>query len=606
MLDRLSALPGGAPLLLLAALPMALFLAYRYVYYLRFQQFAHIPQLPSSLLWGHLATMGKLMGREKPRRDADEAFKAAYHQLGRPPLVLFDMRPLLTRPMVVVTSHEVAEQISKPSKGYPWALPKSPTLSGLVPLIGHHSILTGEAEEWKALRKRFNPGFSPTHLMTLLPCILDKTHEFLRHLDDYCASGDDFASETLLVNLTFDIIGKVVMDVDFGAQETKEKKGELIRLYSDLLETYSEAGPVPFESPLTTYKRRKIARRVDEILRANVQRKFNELKASRHGETSSSTKDEDDDASATATRNITSLSLQDVDTLDDYTLQATCDQLKTFLLAGHDTTAILMQWAFYEFTRSPDVKAKIVAELDELFGPDTDPESVRDQLLAHGDELVRRMAYTSAVVKELLRMYAPAGTARVSRPNSGFSVHLPDGRDVCLDGVVIYNCANIIQRDPDVYGDKADVFWPDRWLGNADTSMRTNTSTSTSTSTSNSTSTTAGAGNATATTTTTTTGIPPSAWRPFERGPRNCIGQELANIEARVILACCVRRYDFVKVGRGELVLDGEGRPVLNDRGQYEVKSEMYSYRQVTPKPVDGMRMRVRLSERALAEAAGK
>ena len=36
------------------------------------------------------------------------------------------------------------------------------------------------------------------------------------------------------------------------------------------------------------------------------------------------------------------------------------------------------------------------------------------------------------------------------------------------------------------------------------------------------------------------------AWRPFEKGPRSCIGQELAMIEPKVILALTIREFDFV------------------------------------------------------------
>jgi cytochrome P450 len=589
MLERLSALPATTPLLLLAAIPILLFAAYRYVHYKRFVEYSHIPQLPPSLIWGHLAILPKLIGGGNPKRDADMAFKETWLKLGRPPFVLFDIRPLMA-PMLVVGSHEVAEQVSRSSKQFPWALPKSPTMKGIQPLVGTHSILTMAGEEWKTMRKRFNPGFNPTHLMTLLPCILDSTMVFLKHLDDYAASGEDFRSETLLVNLTFDIIGKVVMDIDFHAQETKDKKSEMIKLYGEMLDSYSSSGPAPVDSPWMTWKRYKIAKKIDTLLRANVKQKFAQIQERRamngngHAGNGKPGKLVNDDVeSATATRNMTTLSLQDVEVLDDFTLQSTCDQLKTFLLAGHDTTAILLQWWFYESTRSPDVKAKVIAELDSLFGPSTDPAVVRAQLLERGDELVKKMTYTSAVVKELLRMYAPAGTARMAKKGTGFRVHTPDGRDVCLDGMVIYNCANIIQRDPEVYGPKADIFYPERWLGNSDTSMDTNSATDEKSS-----------------------GIPASAWRPFERGPRNCIGQELANIEARVILACVVRRYDFVKVGLGELDLDESGKPVMNEFGQYKVKSEMYSYRQVTPKPVGGMQLQVKLSERAKKEMAAK
>lgn len=39
--------------------------------------------------------------------------------------------------------------------------------------------------------------------------------------------------------------------------------------------------------------------------------------------------------------------------------------------------------------------------------------------------------------------------------------------------------------------------------------------------------------------------IPKDSWRPFERGPRACIGQELALLEMKIILAMTLRDYTF-------------------------------------------------------------
>jgi hypothetical protein len=105
-----------------------------------------------------------------------------------------------------------------------------------------------------------------------------------------------------------------------------------------------------------------------------------------------------------------------------------------------------------------------------------------------------------------------------------------------------------------VYGETANDFVPERWVGDSDTS-------STPTEDDGS--------------TTGESKIPISAWRAFERGPRNCIGQELANMEARVILACIMRRYDFVKVGLGEVETDEAGQPIMDQKGRYRTKSEL-------------------------------
>lgn len=125
------------------------------------------------------------------------------------------------------------------------------------------------------------------------------------------------------------------------------------------------------------------------------------------------------------------------------------------------------------------------------------------------------MTYTAAAIKETLRLWPPAGTLRVTKPGAGIKVQTSIG-EFNLEGVDIYNCAFLIHRDPEVYGDTANEYVPERWLpGENSTEYKQ---------------------------------IPSSAWRPFERGPRVCMGQDLANLEARVVVALVARRYDFIKV----------------------------------------------------------
>lgn len=155
------------------------------------------------------------------------------------------------------------------------------------------------------------------------------------------------------------------------------------------------------------------------------------------------------------------------------------------------------------------------------------------------------MHYINAVIKETLRLHPPAGTVRMTEPGTGFTIRAATGEEYCLDGLIMYSCQSIIQRDPNVYGDTADDWVPERWLDEKAKS------------------------------------IPPSAWRPFERGPRACIGSELANLESRVIIAIVARNYDFIKTGLGESDLDEKGLPMLNEKGQYKSKSELYNVSQI-------------------------
>jgi hypothetical protein len=72
--------------------------------------------------------------------------------------------------------------------------------------------------------------------------------------------------------------------------------------------------------------------------------------------------------------------------------------------------------------------------------------------------------------------------------------------------------------------------------------------------------------------------IPAGAFWAFERGPRNCAGQELATIEARVVMALVARYFYFSKVGIGAAILDSAtGQPEVDAYGQYRVAEEMYN-----------------------------
>ncbi|KAK7748673.1 hypothetical protein SLS53_000694 [Cytospora paraplurivora] len=525
--------------------------------YLRFEQFADLPQPGKpSFIWGHIKKLADLARKKgDPRRHFDLLIAEARSEAGNPPAILLDLRPL-SDPMLVICDHEVAEQVSRPSARWSWSTPKSPTLKQIWHLTGNHSIITSEGDHWKGQRRKLNPGFAPQHLLTLLPVILDKTQIFLNRLDHYANTGEEFLLDELCVTLTFDVIGAVTMGKDFNAQ-LPGQQSEILLSFRGISEEYTKrSGP---EIPILNWRshriRRRFANRLDNLLKETVREEYIKVVS---GETSS--------------RSVLSLSLQGAEELTPELLQQTSDNLRLFLFAGHDTTSILLEWAFYELSKSPQQQRAIRVELDELFGTDSDPKLVREKLLAPGgSETLSRMPYTSAVIKETLRLHPPAGTVRWTEPGTNFQLDLGDGKQICADGCVLYLCSTLIQRDRNVYGETADRFVPERWLGDSSS-------------------------------------IPASAWRPFERGPRSCIGLELANIEAKVILACAARRYNFQKVGLGELEVDGEGKPVPDEQGYYRTKSELFNVgitdraksAQVTAKPVDRTVMKVRLSEQAI------
>ncbi|KZL79216.1 cytochrome p450 52a11 [Colletotrichum incanum] len=545
------------------ALPTLLLYLYFALSYRRFKQYAHFPQLKPSLTWGHLKAINDFhQRREEKNAQMDPTMGDMAESIGNPPIMLFDLRPV-SRPLLLIRTHGIAEQVSRQSKMWPYSTPKSDTMLYLTPLLGERSIVMSQGSEWKDMRKHFNPGFAPQHLMSLMPVILDKAQAFLEKLDTFAHTGEVFELESLCTNLTFDIIGSVTMDIDLGAQLPEELQGDFIRGYKEFLLSYKESTGVLkwWEGPQKNHRRKRLSKVLNSFLEDLIRRKFDDVK-------------QNEDLSS---RSILALSLKDTEVLTQEIINDTKDQLKTFMFAGHDTTSILLQWAFYELSRTPRAMKALRAELQSLFGRDLSSDSVRKALLTGGEEMTQKMTYTSAVIKETLRLYPPAGSARLCPPGANFHLQLPDGTSLCVDGMVLYNCATLIQRDPEVYGSTKDDFVPERWLGNTDTSMATNEDEK------------AGISKA------GESEIPAAAWRPFERGPRNCIGQELANIEARVILASVVGKYQFEKVGLGEATFDEKGNPIINEKGQHKCNTQLYNTRQITARPVDNMRVRVRL-----------
>lgn len=175
-----------------------------------------------------------------------------------------------------------------------------------------------------------------------------------------------------------------------GAQS--DKPTSFMRVFHELIQTYAdEQITLPWWcTPWLEWKRNSLARRARDTLKSIIRERYAEL------------------GQAAKSCSILSMSLQGVEDLNPRTVDVTCDQLSTFLFAGHDTTSTTLAWTFYELSRTPHALRAVRAELDELFGLDLSPESVRARLTGPGgEELVHRMTYTTAVIKEVLRLWPP-------------------------------------------------------------------------------------------------------------------------------------------------------------------------------------------------------
>ncbi len=124
------------------------------------------------------------------------------------------------------------------------------------------------------------------------------------------------------------------------------------------------------------------------------------------------------------------------------------DEILTFLLAGHETTAVSLSWTWYLLSQHPEVEQKLHQELSQVLGGRT------PQL-----EDLPRLPYTDKVVKESMRLYPPAWSlARtVAKEVELGGYRLPVGANVVMSPWILH-------RDPRFFN-QPEQFNPERWTG---------------------------------------------------------------------------------------------------------------------------------------------
>ncbi len=235
------------------------------------------------------------------------------------------------------------------------------------------------------------------------------------------------------------------------------------------------------------------------------------------------------------------------DKVDPVFKTAAINHIKLFMFAGHDTTSSTICYAIYELARYPAALTKMLEECDAVFGPDTTQTATR---LKDDPYLINKLPFVTAIIKETLRLWAPASTLRKAPP--GYFLH-HDGKQYPTEGFVIWPVIYALQRDPNLWP-SPDSFIPERWIVDDADMLHP----------------------------------PKGAWRPFELGPRSCIGQDLALIESKIILVLMLRQFKFEPMYK-EL----DSRTVSQDIRTTPDGERAYQVMFATAKPAQGMPVRV-------------
>ncbi|WNI26477.1 cytochrome P450 [Streptomyces sp. ITFR-16] len=203
------------------------------------------------------------------------------------------------------------------------------------------------------------------------------------------------------------------------------------------------------------------------------------------------------------------LAARDADTGEPMEDAQVRDEAITLLMAGHETTASALTWAYHLLGSHPEARERMHAEIDEVLG---------DRLPTVED--LPRLVWTDAVLSEAMRLYPPImGVAR--RPLEEFEVC---GRRIPKDSFVAI-LPWVVHRDPR-WWPQPERFAPQRWLETPPSADAADEL----------------AGHA------VRPGRPRLAYLPFGGGPRQCIGNAFSRMEGVMALATLGRHWEFEPV----------------------------------------------------------
>lgn len=333
-------------------------------------------------------------------------------------------------------------------------------------------LLTNEGESWLRQRRLSQPAFHRERIASYARIMTGYTTQTLdRWESDGVIEGAPFDIHQEMMQLTLRIVVRALFNVEADQTGTISTAMNILMRNSTgvrlLLPPVARHLPTP-----AMIEFRRSVRQLDETV---------------YGIIAARRRDENDSG------DLLSMLMQardeDGSRMNDKQLR---DEVMTFLLAGHETTALTLSWTWHLLAQHPEAEDQLHAELDRVLG---------GRVAEFSD--LPKLAYAERVIKESMRLYPPAWSL-ARTVISEFELRgykIPAGANVVMSQWIMH-------RNPRYFADP-EKFDPDRWL--PDRMQR----------------------------------LPRFAYFPFGGGPRQCIGNSFAMMEATLLLATIAQRFRF-------------------------------------------------------------
>ena len=362
-------------------------------------------------------------------------------------------------------------------------------------LLGRGLLIT-DGELWRRQRKLVAPPLQRRQIAHYADVMVTQTERLIDGWDD----GQTVRFDRDATELTLRIVVQTLFDLEMEGRI--ETIAEAIDDTMEFVDQYRHSPWRFLPDPIPTPKERKFERakaHLDEIIYDLIERRR-----------------ERDEPGDDLLYRLLQASNDDGSQMSDEQLR---DEVITLFLAGHETTALAITYAFFLLSQDPRAAGRLREEVDAVIG-DQRP----------GVEHARELPYTEAVFQESMRLFPPAwavGRQPIEDVEIG-DYTIPAGSQVIIPQAIVH-------RDQRWY-DAPDDFRPERWLGDLEEEL------------------------------------PRFAYFPFGGGPRICVGNHFAQMEAVLAIATIAKHCQFDHVA----------------------PDEMETYTSITQRPEDPVRLRVR------------
>jgi len=337
-----------------------------------------------------------------------------------------------------------------------------------------NGLLVNDGESWKKQRKLAQPAFYKKRLEGMVNIMVDEGVKFCDSLEPFKGKDKPIDLLTRMMEITSTIALKTLLGGDL--QHEHERVEQNITFAQHHIITRIRKPGYKLLSHLNG-KHKEFNRRIHEFDEM-VYDVINQRRAN------------GDPQSADLLSMLMAARDEDGNPMSDKQLR---DEVITIFVAGHETSANALSWAFYLLGKHPEIYKKLKEEINQVLG---------DRLPTLDD--LRSLRYTRMVIEEAMRLYPPAYllSRECAEGDTIEGYTIPKGATMILS---IY----ALHKHPD-YWENPEEFNPERFAPERSKER------------------------------------PKWHYLPFGAGPRMCIGNHFAMMEIQILVALLVGRFDFV------------------------------------------------------------